>query len=386
MSRLTAFDVLCRVCLAVATYGSARNTFARTPPAVNDLIQAWERSERLLFESDSVLLHYERTQSLDLLPSVRGGGLPAEWKLGRRGANWSLERRFTKPYKDDKVVVASEPKRVVARDGLLLDLDGGLKSAILNPFDFGGNLYGGLDYTQYVGLDAPKYILRSNDAEAKLEQIRRGISDYVDLPFLPECLRANKDRYQVDAAPTSIDGREVWHVHWPGVDELWVDAERAFMFVRRRYHWAPGKPLRDEVFLSDFREVEPDLWLPFALRVDHYASIAGDEKENWDKVVARSTYRAYAIDFDALPSTFFDIQLPVGTHVFDMVRDIKYTVTGKSDAEPFALPIKEGRAQLRRQSAFWIVLNLILIIACVFLIIRYRLRRRLRRGSSDAGA
>lgn len=380
-----AIHLFLSISIPVLIFASAEIAPAGTPPTVDELIQTWERTERLVFESESFLLHYERTASVDLLPSVRGGRLPAEWKLGRRGASWSLERRFTKPFTDENVAVAAEPKRVVARDGFLLDLDGGQKNASLNPFDFGGNLYAGLDYTQYVGLNAPKFILRSNEADGKIEEARRGMADYIDLPFLPDFVRANKKRYHVDTSPAIIDGRETWHVHWPEVDELWVDPERALIFLRRRYHWAPGQPLQDEVFASDFREVKPDVWLPFSLRVDHYASVAGDSKEKWNNVVARSTYRVHAIEFGRLPSDFFDIQLPVGTHVFDMVRDLNYTVTGNSDMEPFAIPLKEGRAQLRRTSGFWIVLNFLLVVTCLLLIARYRWRRRLRPEVRDAG-
>ena len=384
MQKQIAIRVFLCISIPPLTIALAGIASARTPPTIDELIRAWERTEQFLFESESFLLHYERTASIDLLPSVRGGRLPAEWKLGRRGASWSLERRFTKPYTDENVVVAAEPKRIVARDGFLLDLDGGQKNASLNPFDFGGNLYAGLDYTKYVGLNAPKFILRSNDADGKIGEARRGMADHIDLPFLPDFLRTNKGRYRVDRSPTTIDGRETWHVHWPDVDELWVDSERALMFLRRRYHWAPGQPLKDEVFASDFREVTPGLWLPFSLRVDHYASVAGDSKEKWNNVVARSTYRVHAIEFGRLPRDFFDIQLPVGTHVFDMVRDLNYTVTGSSDMEPFAIPLKEGRAQLRRTSSFWIVLNVLLIVTCLLLIVRYRWRRRLSPGVRDA--
>lgn len=100
-----------------------------------------------------------------------------------------MERRFTNPYSTDEIVVDGEPKRVVVNKGLLLDWEKGSNNAFLNPFDFGGNFYSGLQYTKYTGFNVPRILLRSLGMNEDLSKLPAGVQNHVGLLFLPDTLK-----------------------------------------------------------------------------------------------------------------------------------------------------------------------------------------------------
>jgi hypothetical protein len=353
---------------------------AASPPTVDDVIAAWEQNEEQFFGSENLFIHSERTENHILIEqSMRAGAMPAEYKLWRRGANWAAERRFAKPFSNESVTVSGEPLRVVINGGHMLDWEKGQDQAFLNPFDFGGNIYGMLQYTKYVGLNAPKFILRSQGHDELLDNLPEGTRDHTGLPFLPDFLRAHRGEYRVAAKPDRIDGRDVCVVEWPGMDKLWVDPARGFAAVRREYSFAPGKPLKDAIFNSDYREVKPGLWLPFAFRVDIY----GGDAATWGKVVSQQEFRLHKIDFDPPADEIFNVSLPVGTYVVDMVRDLHYHVTGKNDTAPFAMPVQRGMVEPRHSYGFWIAVNLAIAVAIVSVLLLLRRRARPNEASGS---
>jgi hypothetical protein len=72
--------------------------------------------------------------------------------------------------------------------------------------------------------------------------------------------------------PTQERVGERWcHVlERPGVDCLWLDAERGFTLLARECHQVPGGAARQRFELSGQHEVAPGIWLPAAIRNIHY--------------------------------------------------------------------------------------------------------------------
>jgi hypothetical protein len=356
------------------------------PPTLDDIIQGLEQSERKFFESKSVLIRYERTQAKDVTPSSYSGGpLLAEWTFAYLGNNWYNKRRFTQPKKNEKVNVSGKPKTQVIRDRLVLEWNEDSSHANLGSVDKENtipNLYAGLIYTRNLSLDAPKYIAKAIGADiTEIRKIRSNM-DYTALPFLPEFLRENKSKYKVLAAREEIDGRPCWIVEWPGMDRFWVDPSRGYAVPRRIYCWGPGKPRRFEFRNSAYREVKAGLWLPFALTEYIYASIHAEREAIWGKITAQVEYHVHSLEFDHVSQDLFDVRLPPGTRVTDMVRDFQYTASGEKDADPFDEAISAAK-QLRHKPLLrgWILVGAALV--AVSGLIGWWMRSRRRVGGSE---
>jgi hypothetical protein len=340
----------------VAPASSGRNPArAQGAPTLAQVIQGLERTERLFFASESFLIRYERSRSEDLTATtVTGGYLLAEWTLAYKGNKWLTTRRFTKPERTEEYVVPEELRVQVLRDRVLLEWDQYTRSALLDPFENGRNIFQDWLYTRNLSLDAPKQVAASGGADtASLRQLS-GLKDDLDLPFLPEFLRANQSRYHVRPEPEEVDGARCWVVEWPGVDRFWVDPLRGFAVPRRVYAYGPGKPLNFEFLQRDYHQVKPGLWLPFTQIENKYSSFVESEAL-WGQVACRSEYRVHQIEFDRLPDRFFDVKLPPGTRVLDSVRKLEYLLL-RSAAAPFVDPIAAA-ARERNRGPGWRVLT-----------------------------
>lgn len=346
------FGKLCLLGLAVfSVILCAEAARAQQPPTLEEIVAGLERREKLFFESKSMFLRYERTKSTDLIPTKASGGLlPAEWTLAYRGDKWWNRRRFTQPSTVNGFVVPGEPKTGVAKNGAVLEWDASGKNAYIDRFGLGVNMFAGLYYTANLGLDAPRYMAKAGGAEKDLPKIRKECADDAGQPFLPEFLRTNVAQYRVLSEPEDVDGARCWVVEWPGMDRFCVAVEQGFAILQRKYCWGPDKPPQYEVRNSDFREVKPGLWLPFSQVVDRYASIVAEKESLWGKVASRSEYVVKTLEFDNVPDSLFDLEIPSGVLVYDAMRDFSYVVSGKDDSDPFSSPVTEGQRMLQNSS------------------------------------
>ncbi|QDU36696.1 hypothetical protein Mal4_09840 [Maioricimonas rarisocia] len=334
---------------------SADDARSQDAPTIDEVIAAFETREQQVFHNESLLIRYERVESDDVLPSKASGGLlPAEWKLAFRGDKWFLERRFTTPGEREDFTIPDKPKTQVVRDRMQVEWRQTVGTAFINEFGLGGNMYAGLAYTDFLGLDVPRRIARSGQAD--IEEVRQTHRGYVDQPFLPEFLKENRDHYSVVPEPQTIDGAECWAVVWDGMDEILVDPALGFAIRRRSYHWGPGKPMRFHLEFKEFEEVQPGLWLPTTVYADMYASIVAEAESLWGKVTNKTTYRLNEAEFNSVPDELFALDLPEGTRVVDVPRGIKYTITAAS-ADPFGAPIEGAKKLLAesetRSASFW---------------------------------
>jgi hypothetical protein len=345
---------------------------AETPPTLDQIIAGCERTEKLFFESQSMLIRYERTDSVNITPTAFSGKLlPAEWILAFQGNRWYSRRRFTHPEKTEEYVVSGEPKTDVVRDGFVLDWPREFNRASIDRFELGFNIYAGWFYTLNLSLDAPKHIAESNGAGNRLAEIRQKYGDEANLPFLPEFLRANSHQYRVLPTQEEVDGNRCWVVEWPGMDRFNVDPRRGFAIPWRRYHWGPGKPPQFELRNSEYREVKQGLWLPFKQVVIRYASMLAEKQSLWGKPASQTEYRVHAIEVDTLADEFFNVTLPPGTIVYDIPRQFNYTIAADTNADPFAFPVMEGLRVLQRPRFLLLALNIVVILA-VLIFISYR--------------
>jgi hypothetical protein len=317
------------------------NAYSQGPPALDEVIRAFEAREQRFFENDSLMLHYERVESEDVIPFAAAGGfLLVEWRLAFRGDKWFLEQRFTEPGEREGFTVPDKAKVHVLRERRHVEWRQHADTAFVNEARHCENMFHELAYTTFLGLDVPRRIATS--AEAGIEEMRKGSPDDAGQPFLPEFLVEHRDRYRVEPEPRQVDGVPCWAVVWEGMDEILVDPELGWAMRRRSYHWGPGKPKAYDLAFENFEEVQPGLWLPKTVRVARYASIVADDKSLWGKVVNKRKYQLNSAEFNKVSDELFDLKLPEGTRVVDVPRGIKYTVSPAA-ADPFGTPI--GKAQ-----------------------------------------
>jgi hypothetical protein len=348
---------------------------AQEPPSLDEIIQGIERTEALFFNSDSLLIRYERSKTQKITATFYGELLLARWELAYKGDKWRNERTFTQPKETKKLLIPGKPKSAVLQGKVQLEWDQQFQMVTLDPFKGESNIYRGLFYIRNLSLDAPKHIAKSNAVDiAPLREIE-ALKDDLALPFLPDFLR-KKQQYTVSSQRENVDGVPCWVVEWPGMDRFWVDPKRGFAIPRRKYCWGPGKPLMFEFRNREYREVKPGLWLPFLQIEDRYASIKAEKEVLWGKVASRSDYRVTLAKFDTLSDTDFDVTLPVGTRVFDFVRDFNYTVSGPTDAEPFSEAIAAAKLQERSPWTLWLAVAIIFPLILVVASFIYRLRSR----------
>lgn len=360
-----------------AMLATADQCAAQLAPTIDTIVERLSDIERTFFQSESLRLLYERTASRDLEASAVSGQLsPAEWQFAYRGDKWFLERRFTKPMKTPSLVIPGQPTTIVIKDGVLLEWMQDAQSATVAPFRLGINSYQGLNYTRALSLDAPKYIARSGGAD--LAQVRKKYPDHAGLPFLPEFLIANKDHYRVSTNQEMVEGVKCWIVQWPGMDRIALDPERGFALVSRSYHWGPGKPARSRFVNSGFREVQPGLWLPFAVTETTFASIHAEQQTLWGKATALSEYKVKSIEFNQVPDSLFDVRLSPNTRVIDTVRKLQYSTPANPDADALSDALAEAILQSRSRGALvkWIVIGAgIALVICAALYWRWRRTR-----------
>lgn len=341
-------------------------------PTVEEVINGIRKAEKLLFESESMLMRYEMTNG-ETVVSGAADLLPIEWIFAYRGNKWFVQSRFTHPYQTKDLLVSGLPVICLIKNKNVLDWRQE-SNAVLSDLGLGRNIYMGLDYISNLSLNGPKYIAKSLEIENRMDEIRKLYRQYVDLPFLPDFLVENQSRYEVLSTPETVANTECWVLEWPGMDRIWTDPKHGFCVVRRAYSWGPGKPLRYDILNSDYKEVKPGLWLPFTQKQDRYFSPEFEDPKRAGKIKVIANYKLREIQFDKLTDAFFDIKLPTDTRVFDRIRNFKYTVSD-DNSDPFAFSIVQGMNDLKPTNRiWWVAINVLVII--VIVIALFALRRR----------
>ena len=346
------------------------------PPTVGDIIGGIKASENNFFQLDSFLVNCGRKKSENITPSRYGGGyINVAFIVAKSGDQWFTSKAFTEvgqkgPSGDNTVRgvwTPLEPEISVLKKDILLEWVQYGERASVDRFADSHNVHQCFDYFRHIGWNVSRRIVETDggnyDAVLKIP----ALNDYLDHPFLPEFLEKNKSRYVVHPDREDVDGFLCWVVEYPGMDRLWIDVDHGYAVRKRIYHWGPGKPRKFAVLNQDWKEVTPGLWLPHKQIVDKYASIVSEDSKIWDQVTARMHYEVEEILIDNVPDSLFEVSLPVGTRVIDLVRGTQYTIYDPS-TDPFAGPIelasRANRFVIFR--AITIIIGSILIIVAVW--------------------
>lgn len=376
----------CRIAVAALIFVadgvpvSAQNS---NPPDLERIIEGIGRYEASLFKTGNLRLKYTLEKTRDVIPSAYSGGyLRAEWTLINAGDKWFAERRWLDPKKNKDLLIAEKPTVEVIKKKTLLEWNEQHQSAVIDHFDKGRNIFQVLTYTNNLSLDVPARVAET--VATNISAIREAKPNETGLPYLPEFLKANKAQYRVLSNQENVDGTPCWVVEWAGMDKFWVSPERGFAVLRRISHWGLNKPLKVEVENQDYREVRPGFWLPYT-QVEHiYAKVAAEKKDIWDKVTCINTYKLLEFSFAEVSASQFEVKLPPGTKVIDVVREFMYTVENEKESDPFTAEIAQakrrfdpsvGQRPLISRATLLLILSALITVA-ILAVFYYKRRSR----------
>jgi hypothetical protein len=362
---------------------------AESVPTVNDILRGLKASESQFFQLDSFLVNCERKKSEDIMPSQYSGKYSnVAFIVAKKGEQWFTSKAFTevgqKNSEGDNIVRGIysplEPDLLLFKKHLLLEWHQSSVHAIVDRFIDGHSAHGRFDYFRHIGWNMSRFLIESEGKNYDTILKDPGFDDVLNHPFLPEYLEKNKSRYIVRPTCEEVDGFPCWVVEYPGMDKLWVDTEQGDAVRKRIYHVGVGKPRKFAIHNQDWKEVAPKLWLPHRQIVDKYVSIDVESPKIWDQVTARMYYEVNKILINTVPDELFDVELPVGTHVYDIARDTRYTVYDEN-TDPFAGPIEFGLKANRwvKIRAICIIVGSIMIFMAFWLWLR-RMEMREREG------
>jgi hypothetical protein len=362
----------------------ASNNVGVAAPSLEEIVEGLRAREHILFEnSGSFQLIYSRISNQKHLPSrVSDGGFPVEYMIMRKGPVWRFRRRFLEPgdveLENKTIRVPDGTETVIVKDGIWLDWDTHRDYVLLEHFrgnKAGFNFHPATAYFIFLGIDLVRQV--AEDMSADYDKIRKDHDKYLDHPFLPRHIEANRESYHVHADQEDVDGFSCWVVEYPKMDKFWVDVEHGFSIRRRTYHWVLGKPLRFDIRNEDYEQVHPGLWLPMAQTVAIYANIHGEKKTLWGQHTCTEKYEVQKTAFNSLAdSDVAQVDLPEGIEVADVPRGYVYRTQG--DGDPFAGPIARGRQSLRatRYRAIAVVVSSMVLIVVAIGIAAVRRRKR----------
>jgi len=77
--------------------------------------------------------------------------------------------------------------------------------------------------------------------------------------FLPEAIEQHEYKF---AGSETIDGAPCDIIERPGLDRIWVAPSRGHVVLKREYNYGVGKPLKERVLNTRWKEVYSDVWIP----------------------------------------------------------------------------------------------------------------------------
>jgi len=182
-------------------------------------------------------------------------------------------------------------------------------------------LFSRTHYTDLLALNLfPVIQLLSPDIK-KLRHGDTAAAFRVDL--LPEAIKTNINDYQLRPDVVDIGGHRCIVVERPERDIIWLDTDKGFALVKRRFAVQENK-WGWQVENSEFFELMPGLWMPRIGRVERYHS---DKSPPAMRGTVRSIEISKLIEarFTELPDSFFDIKPIDEGLVVDEIRGMSYT-------------------------------------------------------------
>ena len=231
------------------------------------------------------------------------------------------------------------------------------------------------DYAFLLHFDILKYV-KGLDQRKQLPEAVRPLN-------LPEDMDEFGADYSI-AGQDSVDGVTCLLLDKSDKVRFWLDPNQGCA-IRRVDRFIAGKQrapgsLQSTVTMSDYRQAQPGLWLPWAIKEQlYYTSERGPSQLVGQPAVQR-VLSVESMEFNTLTDEFFQVPLPSDVLVHDNIQNIQYY--NQKAGIPFAKAIEfaDRKRDIFQAGSRWssmamlIVGNLILVCAIAWLLYSRRNR------------
>lgn len=191
--------------------------------------------------------------------------------------------------------------------------------------------------------------------------------------WLPGALVENLREYHLDPIRHVLGGQECWLLERPGVDKIWIQLAPYPIIRQRQTYWHPGGEPRDLIAYSNEKQVDPGLWIPQVISVNHFCE-PWDGKERAGRIKYLHKITAAKLEARQIDDLEFQNEIKPGTEVYDYVTNKKGNVYVTSpDSNPFD-DIAAG-ARANRQFRMWVIVGSSASVALIGCLLWRRARR-----------
>jgi hypothetical protein len=347
------------------------------PPSIDSFILALKKKEDLWNQQTQFEIKYSRYECHDVLKSqYSGGDLLVDWDTVKKGTKWAVNSTLlgldekNLPKSKSSNFAYPEIHYFLLKDGQYCEYQETNETCIVDyAKEVISNFFNELVYFDFQGINLCQRIADSHNVDYDSLLTRDRFLQAKN--FFPETFEKSRHQLQVSDSKEEINGYFCWKIEKPGSEIVWIDAENLSIIRKRTSSFGKDLPRQFDVYFEDYREVAPDLWLPYSINVDFYAHFEVEPKSVWGKVAKRQKYRVRSIDFENVPDSLVDVTPAIGTLVSDAVRLQTYRISDPN-ADPFAGPIAEGLKvnQHVKYRAIGIMIGSIMIFIAVWLLLR----------------
>lgn len=340
---------------------------------MNRMIEGLRAREAAWLGLDEFFIHYQRVGNTEVTPCISSGYVCADWKFARQHDQWYSEQAFLEDDAGNRFKVPEDIRTTLMHSGMRAarSKDFGQVSIMFQSNDSLSTTNSEFFWQQGINI----YRAIVADAGLKYDDIAdlEIYREDLDHPFMPETLLDNQEHYVLHPQQEPVDGVPCWVLEWEGMDKCWVDSECGFAIRKRIYHWEPGGPPKYKIVSKDFREEFPGIWVPWTQLATRYTSIHAEEPALWGKVASELRYEVVEVDLEHAPDNLFTLELPAGTLVNDIARDMVYRVA-EDGADPFDDPLQVSSRLVSRHATMRAVITI--CAALVLVLVAWLLARR----------
>lgn len=320
--------------------------------------------------SNYYVLFKEECEALDASGSVDPAkGYWTEYEVARKNG-MAFVHKVLKMAAEDSV----EEEYIAWRDGITAKKrrDGVTLLPNLMP-----ECFNTCPYTQSLFVDCyrdMKFTSPTHQTDPEIE----GPSDEM-FYTLPRIVVENRAKYRVRPALELVDGHPCHVLEWPGRDVVWVDDQRGFVPLRRKFSLDEKHPAH-EWFNRDLVRQSPGFWVPMSQVNNRYVFPDYPLDERPNSVKRRYTTRVLKIDFTERPDEFFQVPVAKDERVLvsDQVRGLTY-IRHPDGSDPLKGVLEDLRYQGQHRpggSPLFLLVNGVILAAIALGVVLHRQRKR----------
>ncbi|MDR2642687.1 MAG: hypothetical protein LBC74_07825 [Planctomycetaceae bacterium] len=332
------------LCIVVIFLSALQGKAEVVVPTISDIVDNLETIENKIFSRDRVYVKYTSVVAENKLSTKKEEQYRSVTYSNVKDKNsWGVRAILAEPVKNKTGETV-----FFARGGKIFEWTANSKSVVIVPFQFGRNMYQDWTFFLNIGITPFRKIAETNGTsfDKVLDEVEREPSlEVLGYFVLPDSIKNNIKKYQVNPVQEEVDGHKCWVVEWKNADKIWFDSNLSGVIRKRIIHWEEGKEVKRVIVNSGFKEFGDGVVLPMKQEVTNYVGEKmGLSKSLLGKQHSHFIYQVDSIQFDNFDKEAEELSnysLSPGTSVLDVANELEYTIT-KPNSDPFAGPISQG--------------------------------------------